>query len=76
MGEREGEVFFVFEVLMCFELGVVERNKVRLLREGSDEEDDLDDEDLDDGEVDFLFFLGRCLFEEIELEICWIVELL
>lgn len=61
MGEREGEVFFVFEVLMCFELGVVERNKVRLLREGSDEEDDLDDEDLDDGEVDFLFFLGRCL---------------
>lgn len=61
MGEREGEVFFVFEVLMCFELGVVERNKVRLLREGSDEEDDLDDEDLDDGEVDFLFFLGKCL---------------
>lgn len=40
---------------------MVERNKVRLLREGSDEEDDLDDEDLDDGEVDFLFFLGRCL---------------
>lgn len=61
IGEREGEVFFVFEVLMCFELGVVERNKVRLLREGSDEEDDLDDEDLDDDEVDFLFFLGRCL---------------
>lgn len=61
MGDIVGEFCFWFEVLMCFELGVVERNKVRLLREGSDEEDDLDDEDLDDGEVDFLFFLGRCL---------------
>lgn len=38
---------------MPFESGVVERNKARLLRDGSDEEDDLDDEDLDDDdEVD------------------------
>lgn len=79
MGEREGEVFSVFEALMCFESGVVERNKARLLRDGSDEEDDLDDEDLDDGEVDSLFFPGRCSSqdpEETELEICWTAELL
>lgn len=43
---------------MCFESGVVERNKARLLREGSDEEDDLDDEDLDDDEVDDLLCPG------------------
>lgn len=58
MGDIVGEFCFWFEVLVCFELGVVEKNKVRLLRDGSDEEDDLDDEDLDDDEVDDFFCLG------------------
>lgn len=58
---------------------MVERNKARLLRDGSDEEDDLDDEDLDDDEVDDLLCPGRCSSqdpEETELEICWTAELL